>query len=219
LAFLKQRGTRQLTEGKKANDELTPKQRAFLAAYAVCYSPRMAARAAKVGGNSHFEWKRRNPVYLNRFREIQKEAGPSAEEAAIQRAIEGERKPVISNGKVVWEWQTADGEIVPRGTKGAKRLPLYESVKSDRMLELILKANLPEKYKDRIASEHSGPGGGPITQETRIVVIEDDSWYGKPNNSIAQNLPPASDASPNLGTDQPGTIQGGGLRPTLGEDG
>lgn len=33
---------------------------------------------------------------------------------------------------------------------------------SDRMLELLLKAHRPEKFKDRIAAEHTGKDGGPI---------------------------------------------------------
>jgi hypothetical protein len=30
------------------------------------------------------------------------------------------------------------------------------------MLEILLKAHRPEKFKDRVANEHTGAGGGPI---------------------------------------------------------
>lgn len=33
---------------------------------------------------------------------------------------------------------------------------------SDRMLELLLKAHRPDKFKERVANEHTGRGGGPI---------------------------------------------------------
>jgi terminase small subunit-like protein len=36
---------------------------------------------------------------------------------------------------------------------------------SDRMLELLLKAHRPEKFKERVANEHTGANGGPIQHE------------------------------------------------------
>lgn len=36
---------------------------------------------------------------------------------------------------------------------------------SDRMLEILLKAHRPEKFVDKLRTEHTGPNGGPVAVE------------------------------------------------------
>lgn len=55
---------------------------------------------------------------------------------------EAEQEAVDKLEKVAWD----------RATAGV----------SDRMLELLLKAHRPERFKDRVLNEHTGKGGGPI---------------------------------------------------------
>lgn len=45
---------------------------------------------------------------------------------------------------------------------------------SDRMLMFLLKAHRPSKYKDRIATELTGAGGGPIAYREVIVEMPGD---------------------------------------------
>lgn len=67
---------------------------------------------------------------------------------------EAEQVAVDKLEKVAWERATAGN--------------------SDRMLELLLKAHRPEKFKDRIASELTGKDGGPIETKSAVVEITAD---------------------------------------------
>ena len=64
----------------------------------------------------------------------------SLEAEAYRRAFEGVDEPVFYQG-----------EEVARVKKP-----------SDSLMMFLLKGGMPEKYKDRVSSEVSGPGGGPI---------------------------------------------------------
>lgn len=69
------------------------------------------------------------------------------------------------------EWDEAEQEAIDLLEKTAWDRATGED-KSDRMLEILLKAHKPEKYVDKIRSELSGPNGGPIpiqAIERRIV--------------------------------------------------
>lgn len=88
--------------GRKRSTTLTPKQRAFLAAYAESGNISKAARDAKVNPKTHFFWKD-NPVYLEAFEAAHDVACDTLEYEARRRAIEGVMKPIFHRGKVVGE--------------------------------------------------------------------------------------------------------------------
>lgn len=71
------------------------------------------------------------------------------EQEARRRAIEGLERHKFHNGKPIMRTV-----VLPDGKK--TQVPYVEREYSDRMLEVLLKANLPEKYKDRSAVDHSG---------------------------------------------------------------
>jgi hypothetical protein len=108
-------------------------QARFLAAFEACGSVAKAARWAKVARTSHFEWMREDPTYRPRFIEAEKQAACGLEDEAVRRAREGVRKLVLYKGQPVY----VHGE------------PLYETEYSDRLLERLLEANNPEKFKRR----------------------------------------------------------------------
>lgn len=108
-------------------------QAKFLAAFSVCGSVARASRWAKVARTSHYEWMQMDPEYPRRFEEAEMRAGRALEDEAVRRAFEGLRKPMFYQGKVV----RVNGEIV------------YEVEYSDRLLERLLEANNPEKFKRR----------------------------------------------------------------------
>lgn len=112
-----------------------------------------AAQAAGVSRQRHYEWladPEKYPDYEERFKDAHEQACDRLEREAIRRGADGWDEPVYQGGKKVG--------LVRRH--------------SDRMLELVLKARLPDKYRERQSVEHSGPGGGPIEQ--RVVVIPDN---------------------------------------------
>lgn len=58
------------------------------------------------------------------------------------------------------EWEEAEQTAVDKLEKVA--WDRASEGLSDRMLELLLKAHRPERFKERVHNEHTGRGGGPI---------------------------------------------------------
>src|SRR5574337_1699712 len=75
----------------------------------------------------------------------------SLEDEAVRRAHEGTLKPVYQGGKKV-------------GT-----IREY----SDTLLIFMLKARRPERFKERLAAEHTGKGGTPIQHEHRHALTDE----------------------------------------------
>lgn len=106
-----------------------------------------ACKKAKISPNTVYGW-----------REVDQETGYTAKEFC---RLELEARDFYK--------QTLEEEADRRGKNGVLR-PVYQGGKrvgsirefSDNLLMFRLKALDPEKYKDRVAAEHSGPKGGPI---------------------------------------------------------
>jgi len=93
----------------------------------------------------------------------------------FKKAFEAAR--VVATGLLVDEaWRRAkDG--VPKGIYYKGDLVGHELEYSDRLLELLLKANDPKTYKDRVSTEVSGPDGKPIKSKVSHVhriIFEDN---------------------------------------------
>ena len=110
------------------------KQKAFLAAYAGCGNITDAARKAKCNRSSHYAWME-NAAYAETFAAAHKQACETLESEARRRAVSGVRKPVYYQGDVV----------------GLVR------EYSDTLLIFLLKAALPEKYRDDYRAELTNP--------------------------------------------------------------
>lgn len=142
----------------------------FLAAFAACCSFTQAARWAKISRQAHYNWLREDPTYRERFELARVKAVQSLEDEAIRRGREGVRKAVRYKGKVVG----------------------YETEYSDTCLLATLKANAPEKYRERTDTTVSAPGGGPVEQ--RIIVEYVDSPAKAPATPSAPGGdPPATE--------------------------
>lgn len=70
------------------------------------------------------------------------------EDEAVRRGREGCDKPVYQGGKLVG----------------------YVREYSDALLVTMLKARRPEKFKDRVASEHTGKDGSPLIPVLNVVI-------------------------------------------------
>jgi hypothetical protein len=86
-----------------------------------------ASRWAHVSREMHYRWMRNDPSYPSRFREAESMAAHRLEDEAVRRASEGVSRAVWHKGKIVG----------------------YETVCSDSLLMFLLKANNPEKFKER----------------------------------------------------------------------
>jgi hypothetical protein len=136
----------------EAESQLQARQRAFLAAYAKLFNISRAAELAGVGRRCHYDWLRDDPEYAERFEDARQAFIDELEEEAYRRAVEGWDEPVFYEGVKV----------------GAKRK--Y----SDNLLMFRLKAELPQKYRDR--HEITGPGGGSLA--TNVVIELPDNGTG-----------------------------------------
>lgn len=120
-----------------------PKKRAFLAAYATVATVRNGCKIAEISRTTHYQWMKDDPLYKEAFSEAKREACDNLEEEATRRAMEGVEEPVFYEGEVC----------------GSKQR--Y----SDTLLIVLLKANMPDKYIERRAIEHSGSQPIEVTHQ------------------------------------------------------
>lgn len=128
-----------------------PKKRIFLAEYVQTASITLAAKAAEIDRRTHYEWKTADPQYAREFFKAQELAADVLEDEAVRRAHEGVERPVFQGGKEVGRVQDY----------------------SDTLLIFLLKGIRPEKYRERISAEHTGPNGTMLPPPKIEVVFLD----------------------------------------------
>jgi hypothetical protein len=99
-----------------------------------------AVRAAGFGRTCAYEHRQADPAFAAAWDLAVEEAADGLEAEAWRRAVEGTARPVYHRGREV-------GEVREY---------------SDTLLVHLLKAHRPEKYRERVAAELSGPQGGAI---------------------------------------------------------
>ena len=104
------------------------KREKFLRHLEECGSVRRAARAANIGRNTVYVWRRKQPEFAAEWKAALEVAADLLQDEAFRRAHEGVDEPVFYQGKQV--------DTVKR----------Y----SDSLLMFLLKGLKPEKYRDRI---------------------------------------------------------------------
>lgn len=93
-----------------------------------------AARAANMGRRTAYEWRDADEAFAADWDDAEQEAADKLEREAWRRAVEGTDKPVTFQGAITATYKEY----------------------SDRMLEILLKAHRPDKFTDRLKTEHSG---------------------------------------------------------------
>lgn len=106
-----------------------------------------ACRAAGIVRTTAYKWYREDEEFARQWDAAEEEATDELEREAWRRGIHGIDKPVTHQGQIT---------------------DTYKEY-SDRLLELLLKARRPEKFKDR--TEVTGKGGGAI----KVVIDSDDA--------------------------------------------
>lgn len=124
----------------------TPKKEAtFLDCLRDGQSVTAACIDAGIARSTAYEWRDADDTFRQSWDEAVEEGTDRLEDEALRRARDGVNEPVYYKGHKV-------GDI--------RRY-------SDTLTIFLLKARRPEKFKERVANEHSGPGGGPIQTEDR----------------------------------------------------
>lgn len=125
----------------------------FLAEFRKCGNVTQAAHAAEIDRKQHYAWLDKDKKYFKAFTDAEGEAADLLEKEAHRRAVLGVDEPVFYLGK----------EVVDK-VGNPVRVKKY----SDPLLVQLLKANRPEKFRERY--EVAGAGGGPV----RILVSYED---------------------------------------------
>lgn len=100
----------------------------FLSALAAGITPTGAARKAGIGRRTFYDLRDRDLTFAAAWDAARQAAIDALEDSAFRRAVEGVEEPVFYKGEVV----------------GTVRRP------SDRLMELLLKAERPDKYRERV---------------------------------------------------------------------
>lgn len=100
-----------------------------------------------------------HPEFREKVEEARALGYERIEAEALRRAMEGDEEYVVSGGKVVMIECDDRGELLPQPR------PLKRRRKSDRMLELILKGNLRDKYGTSRAEITGLSGQDPTGQD------------------------------------------------------
>jgi hypothetical protein len=131
---------------------------AFLTHFRLTGNVTLSAQAAGVERRCHSRWMADDPAYAEAFADAQDEANDQLEAEARRRGYQGVDEPVFGRLARVERVEDESGVdyVTERYTGVVGTVRKY----SDTLLIFLLKANRPEKFKER--HEHSGPKGGPI---------------------------------------------------------
>jgi hypothetical protein len=159
---------------------LTPEQRAkkqerFLKAYRETANIKHACKVAGISRQTYLNWKATDEVFKAQLPDADEEANDTLELAAYDRAVKGVPSFVVSQGRMVYEEtpvfdeETGEQKLDKKGRRVfLLGKPLIERKYSDALLITLLKARMPEKYKDRTTQEHTGKDGGPINVNGQV---------------------------------------------------
>jgi hypothetical protein len=128
----------------QVNARTRARQRAFLGAFSLTANISAAARAAQIERRQVYAWQEHDERFALEMQQAREEAFDRLEAEALRRAVEGttRERPIYSHGEQV----------------GTEVITEY----SDRLLELLLKAARPGRFRDNSRVEHVGAEGGPI---------------------------------------------------------
>lgn len=136
-------------------------QARFLAAYAQSGQVLQASRWAHVNRWQHATWMREDPTYPARFQEARRRSAQTLEDEAVRRAKDGIKKPLFYQGVPI----RIHGELV------------YETVYSDRLMERLLEANDPERFRRNVQQTNITEMDPSTLTEAQLELLA--KWYMK----------------------------------------
>lgn len=117
----------------------------FLKALEVAANVSYACEAAGIGRTTAYEWREADQEFAAAWEQAVETAIDRLENEAWRRAFEGADRPVIYKGEIVDTFKEH----------------------SDRLMECLLRANRPEKYRERSQVELIGDGFAELLSEAR----------------------------------------------------
>lgn len=154
-------------------EERLRKQQRFLKAYGEHGVVKYACKSAGISRQTYKNWRDTDEWFKAQLPDVKEDANDTLEHAAYIQAVEGVDEPALSMGRLVYEDEPVLGEdkkpvLDKKGNPVTKRgKPVVVKKYSPQLLITLLKANMPEKYKDKVIQEHTGKDGGPIKFDTK----------------------------------------------------
>lgn len=141
---------------------LSTKQKKFLRAYGECGVVKYACKTAVIGRSTFYDWRDRDENFKRCLAVFEEDANDTLEYAAYEQSVVGMEEPAVSMGQLVYEYnfdldeegkQKLDNKGKPLMKRGKQTMIKKYS---PQLLITLLKARMPEKYKDKQQVEHSG---------------------------------------------------------------
>lgn len=191
--------------GAYNEDGLNPAQVVFLANYIECGNVSTAAFVAGVSRSVPYGWREHNPDFAAAFADAQQTRADRLEQEVYRRAVEG----VVKH-----KFDRHGQPLLRPGATLDDSHPYYEEREySDTLLLRLCEKTETGSWIRR--TQLTGAEGGPLQLDATVDVKHDDNWYGNEAHDLAAKSAATSTASAALAV----PVQGGGVRPTLGEDG
>lgn len=132
---------------------------------------RQACIQAGVPYSTGVQWKNQDEEFGKAVAAARDEYRETLRETAHERAVSGWERVVFHKGEPVWKRDPKTGEIML--DEDFNPIPWTEKVVSDRILERVMEANVPE-YAKKSSLEVSGPNGGSIPTEIKVTLVKSD---------------------------------------------
>lgn len=136
----------------------TPNARAkFLSALGDTGNITLAAGLSGLERSTLYDWRAEDAEFAAAWNEALEIATDALEAEARRRAMQGVAEPLVSQGRII---------------KDDEGKPMFVQRYSDSLMQLLLRAHRPEKFRERTETKHVGPDGGAVQIEAvreRIV--------------------------------------------------
>lgn len=134
------------------------KYRSFLDVFSKTGNVTEACRLADLKRSDVLARKRIDPEFSDLYQEAVDIGNDYLEAEARRRAVNGTKKPIVQGGRVVYMQHPDTGELLIDPTT-LLPIPMNEIIFSDKLLETLLKANNPDKFRENIKVDHNVTGG------------------------------------------------------------
>lgn len=144
------------------------KKNAFLNALLKTGTRKQAADLAKVSRQAHYFWMKNDDEYVIAYERVRQMLIDVLEDAAFERAVNGVERKLYYKGEEIG----------------------VQLEYSDTLLALLLKANMPEKYKDKTETTvNVEDGSGVIGWEGAKDIGEDNDTVSADETMAADDTP------------------------------
>lgn len=135
----------------------------FLAELAATGNVTHSAKVAVVNKQTVYNHRMQDGDFAAAWADAIEESNDNLEAEARRRAVDGVDEPVVYQGELMGSWVGPDGKPATKETDGARFIPLTVKKYSDVLLIFLLKANRPQKFRERI-----GIGGDPESPPVKV---------------------------------------------------